>query len=121
MSLRPKPDEQRATHERDIYALAGAAIETGLREYEKGLPHIDDISPEKLGELKEAIQQGYNANKKIIGIIAPNEKPAVVAAQEILDTIELYFNGNSPDYIADAVFQTEAKKLKPLFDLLGIK
>ncbi len=99
----------------------GDGLQIGLREYEKGLPYIDELPEKQLNELKQAIRQEYNARQKIRKIVVPDGNSAVVAAGEIMDVIRLHVHGdNDIDYIAETVFQTDGKSMKPFFDLLGI-
>lgn len=101
--------------------MLGAELEEGLREYEKGLPYLEQLPQEKLRELRDAIKSEYNARQKIRSIIVPDGNAAVVAAQEIMDVIKLHVHGdNDLNYIAETVLQTDAKTIKPLSDLLGI-
>ncbi len=99
----------------------GDELKEGLREYEKGLPYLEQLPQEKLRELRNAIKSEYNTRQKIRSIIVPDGNAAVVAAQEIMDVIRLHVHGdNDLDYIAETVFQTDAETIRPLSDLLGI-
>ncbi|MBU3957559.1 MAG: hypothetical protein KKB25_00610 [Nanoarchaeota archaeon] len=101
-----------------------SGLEKGLREYEKVLPYIDDLPPEKLRGLRRAVKQNSDSYGKIKAILFPdgaNGNPAVVAAQEILDVIKLSVRGEDAGYIAETIFQSDEEAVNPLLDLLGLK
>lgn len=95
-------------------------LQIGLREYEIGLPYINDSSPEKLRALRQAVKQNSESYSKIKNILFPDGNPAVVAAQEVLDVIKLSVRGEDAGYIAETVFQSDEETVKPLFNLLGL-
>ena len=88
------------------------------------MKYLDDEDKEKLQELGVKILQTKKLKKEITEFFVTNIENGGQAnyhnTEELLDTIDLFIEGKSPDYIGDQIFQDDGDQVIKIFQLMGI-
>lgn len=88
------------------------------------MKYLDDEDKEKLQELGKKILQAKKLRKEITEFFVTNTENGGQAnyhgTEELLDVIDLFIEGKSPDYIGDQIFQDDGDHVIKIFQLMDI-
>lgn len=84
------------------------------------LKFIDELDEVTLFKIGIKIDQSKRLRKDIIDFFVKDGQPLVECSQEILDVVDLYIKGESPDYIGEIVFQTDGEPVRRTLKMFGI-
>lgn len=89
------------------------------------MKYLDDEDKEKLQELGKKILQAKKLKSEITDFFVTKDDrelpmPNYYGTEDLLDTIDLFIEGKSPDYISDQIFQDDEEHVIKIFQLMGI-
>lgn len=91
------------------------------------MKYLDDEEKEKLHELGTKILQAKKLTKEITEFFVEQSDSGELhhvnyyGTEELLDAIDLFIDGKSPDYIGDQIFQDDGEYVIKILHLLGIE
>jgi hypothetical protein len=88
------------------------------------MKYLDDEDNEKLHELGAKILQAKKLKSDITDFFVTKSENGGQAnyhgTEELLDAIDLFIEGKSPDYIGEQIFQDDGDQVIKIFQLMGI-
>ncbi len=90
------------------------------------MKYLDDEDKEKLHELGKKILQAKKLIKEITEFFVAQSDSGEIyhvnyhGTEELLDAIDLFIDGKSPDYIGDQIFQDDGEYVIKIFQLMDI-
>lgn len=90
------------------------------------MKYLDEENKEKLNELGKKILQAKKLRSEITDFFVTRENDGKLSeanyhgAQELLDVINLFIKGESPDFIGEQVFQEDGELIINILKLMNI-
>jgi hypothetical protein len=84
------------------------------------MKYLDEEDKEKLHELGAKIVQAKKLTREITEFFVTNDEANYIGTEELLNIVNMYMKGESPDYIGEQVFQDDGSIIREILKLMDI-